>query len=98
MLESFKFTLDIPPNPAMISEVTRFNKPKKGHRHIHIYICAYMYTHTHTHTLQTLSKVAIKLQIIFLGHFYFFQILKVNLTILDFESSLTSCLRSKQTN
>ena len=50
MLESFKFTLDIPPNPAMISEVTRFNKPKKGHRHIHIYVCVYVYTHTHTHT------------------------------------------------
>lgn len=73
----------------MISEVTRFNKPKKGHRQIHIYV--FMCTHTHTYTFQTLSKVAIKLQITFLGHFYFFQILKVNLIILDFESSLTSC-------
>ena len=89
MVESFKFSLDIPPNPAMISEVTRFNKPKKGHRQIHMCLC--VHTHTHTHPFQTLSKVAIKLQITFLGHFYFFQILKVNLIILDFESSLTSC-------
>ena len=71
---NFKFTLDIPPNPAMISEVTRFNKPKKGHRHIHIYVCVYVYTHTHTE--KPCLKLLLNYKLYFLGIFTSFKFSK----------------------
>ena len=71
----FQVPLDIPPNPAVISEVTRFNKPKKRHRHIHIYMCLCVHTHTHTHFKPCL-KLLLNYKLYLLGIFTSFKFSK----------------------